>query len=132
MKATLKFNSLVLDPSLILHVAHSVVKVNRSDTDISFVPDPEVIKTLDAFLITSGIDNEEVRKAMITWKVITTIGNMIDGLANELADRYFHRAIVEHNDYVNGMVDKLAEALVKVRNGEILDEIYSKAKSEDV
>jgi hypothetical protein len=29
------------------------------------------------------------------------------------------------------MVDKLAEALVKVRNGEILDEIYSKAKNED-
>ena len=132
MKATLKFNSLVLDPSLILHVANSVIKVSRDDTDVSFVPDPEVIKALDAFLITSGIDNEEVRKAMITWKVITTMGTMIDGLANELADRYFHNAIIKHKEYVDGMVSQLAEALVKVRNGEILDEIYSKAKSEDV
>lgn len=119
MRAELHFNSVVLTDEDRLHYLSPIVIVERDGTNVTFKPNRDGLKLLDQELTKAGIDNANLRNAVLTFKVLAATGELINTLAGNLADRFLIKTVKE-------------EKVDAAKYLELIAKYFTKTTSEDV
>lgn len=116
MKVEISFNSSVLDPEMAIYSNATVINVERDGNTVTLKPNSEVMRELDRKLEEVGIDNRDIRQAIIIYKAASIISNLSADLLGAVVDRYVYHTIKKNEDAVNPVayIERLQEYLDKV------------------
>jgi hypothetical protein len=133
MKAELYFNPAVLDDEMQIRYLASVVTVEREDNRVTFAPNSKALHVIESHLETIGIDNKDVRQAILAFRVMVVMSSLMSDLAVSLGERFLQKTIKKHEHDIDSetYVNKLSEFLSGAVDGEIIERMINMAKDHE-